>query len=73
MSRPRNDIKIRIEQQELRIEEIQENLKEAQDLYNALIQEREDMANKEILFEAFKAGNRDLQEIIDYINSGHKG
>ena len=60
------DIGIRIERQEKKIIKLKQELEEAQDQYEKLLQEKVE-ADKEKLFEAFKRSRRSLDEIVDFM------
>ena len=66
MARKALDIRIRIERQEKKILKLKQELEEAQDEYEKLLQEKAE-ADREKLFEAYKKSRRSLDEIIDFI------
>lgn len=66
MARKALDIGIRIERQEKKIIKLKQELEEAQDQYEKLLQEKVE-ADKEKLFEAFKRSRRSLDEIVDFM------
>lgn len=66
MARKALDVRIRIERQEKKILKLKQELEEAQDEYEKLLQEKAE-ADREKLFEAYKKSRRSLDEIIDFI------
>ena len=66
MARKALDIRIRIERQEKKILKLKQELEEAQDQYEKLLQEKAE-ADKEKLFEAYKKSRRSLDEIVDFM------
>ena len=66
MARKAVDIRIRIERQEKKILKLRQELEEAQDQYEKLLQEKAE-ADKEKLFEAYKKSRRSLDEIVDFM------
>ena len=66
MARKALDIRIRIERQEKKILKLKQELEEAQDEYEKLLQEKAE-ADREKLFEAYKKSRRSLDEIIDFM------
>ena len=66
MSRKALDIRIRIERQEKKILKLRQELEEAQDQYEKLLQEKAE-TDKEKLFEAYKKSRRSLDEIVDFM------
>lgn len=66
MARKALDVRIRIERQEKKILKLKQELEEAQDEYEKLLQEKAE-ADKEKLFEAYKKSRRSLDEIIDFM------
>ena len=66
MARKALDIRIRIERQEKKILKLKQELEEAQDEYEKLLQEKAE-ADREKLFEAYKKSRRSLYEIIDFM------
>ena len=66
MARKALDVRIRIERQEKRILKLKQELEEAQDEYEKLLQEKAE-ADREKLFEAYKKSRRSLDEIIDFM------
>ena len=66
MARKALDIRIRIERQEKKILKLRQELEEAQDQYEKLLQEKAE-TDKEKLFEAYKKSMRSLDEIVDFM------
>ena len=66
MARKALDIRIRIERQEKKILKLRQELEEAQDQYEKLLQEKAE-TDKEKLFEAYKKSRRSLDEIVDFM------
>ena len=66
MARKALDVRIRIERQEKKILKLKQELEEAQDEYEKLLQEKAE-ADKEKLFEAYKKSRRSLDEIVDFM------
>ena len=66
MARKALDIRIRIERQKKKILKLKQELEEAQDEYEKLLQEKAE-ADKEKLFEAYKKSRRSLDEIVDFM------
>ena len=66
MARKTLDVRIRIERQEKKILKLKQELEEAQDEYEKLLQEKAE-ADREKLFEAYKKSRRSLDEIIDFM------
>jgi ElaB/YqjD/DUF883 family membrane-anchored ribosome-binding protein len=66
MARKALDIGIRLERQEKKILKLRQELEEAQDLYEKLLEEKAE-ADKEKLFEAYKKSKRSLDEIVDFM------
>ena len=66
MARKALDIRIRIERQEKKILKLRQELEEAQDQYEKLLQEKAE-TDKERLFEAYKKSRRSLDEIVDFM------
>ena len=66
MARKALDIGIRLERQEKKILKLRQELEEAQDLYEKLLDEKAE-ADKEKLFEAYKKSKRGLDEIVDFM------
>ena len=66
MARKALDVRIRIERQEKMILKLKQELEEAQDEYEKLLQEKAE-ADREKLFEAYKKSRRSLDEIIDFM------
>ena len=66
MARKALDIRIRIERQEKKILKLKQELEEAQDEYEKLLQEKAE-ADREKLFEAYKKSRRSLDEIVDFM------
>ena len=64
MARKALDIGIRLERQEKKILKLRQELEEAQDLYEKLLEEKAE-ADREKLFEAYKKSKRSLDEIVD--------
>ena len=64
MARKALDIGIRLERQEKKILKLRQELEEAQDLYEKLLEEKAE-ADKEKLFEAYKKSKRSLDEIVE--------
>ena len=66
MARNALDIGIRLERQEKKILKLRQELEEAQDLYEKLLEEKAE-ADREKLFEAYKKSKRSLDEIVDFM------
>ena len=66
MARKALDIGIKLERQEKKILKLRQELEEAQDLYEKLLEEKAE-ADKEKLFEAYKKSKRSLDEIVDFM------
>ena len=66
MARKVLDIGIRLERQEKKILKLRQELEEAQDLYEKLLEEKAE-ADREKLFEAYKKSKRSLDEIVDFM------
>ena len=66
MARKALDVRIRIERQEKKILKLKQELEEAQDEYEKLLQEKAE-ADREKRFEAYKKSRRSLDEIIDFM------
>ena len=66
MARKALDVRIRIERQEKKILKLKQELEEAQDEYEKLLQEKAE-ADREKLFEAYKKSRWSLDEIIDFM------
>ena len=66
MARKALDIRIRIERQEKKILKLRQELEEAQDLYEKLLEEKAE-ADRKKLFEAYKKSKRSLDEIVDFM------
>ena len=66
MARKALDIGIRLERQEKKILKLRQELEEAQDLYEKLLEEKAE-ADREKLFEAYKKSKRSLAEIVDFM------
>ena len=66
MARKALDIGIRLERQEKKILKLRQELEEAQDRYEKLLDEKAE-ADKEKLFEAYKKSKRSLDEIVDFM------
>ena len=66
MARKALDIGIRLERQEKKILKLRQELEEAQDLYEKLLEEKAE-AEREKLFEAYKKSKRSLDEIVDFM------
>ena len=66
MARKALDVRIRIERQEKKILKLKQELEEAQDEYEKLLQEKAE-ADREKLFEAYKKSRRSLDEIVDFM------
>ena len=66
MARKALDIGIRLERQEKKIRKLRQELEEAQDLYEKLLEEKAE-ADREKLFEAYKKSKRSLDEIVDFM------
>ena len=66
MARKALDVRIRIERQEKKILKLKQELEEAQDEYEKLLQEKAE-ADREKLFEAYQKSRRSLDEIIDFM------
>ena len=64
MARKALDIGIRLERQEKKILKLRQELEEAQDLYEKLLEEKAE-ADREKLFEAYKKSKRSLDEICE--------
>ena len=66
MARKPLNIKTRIERQEKKIIKQREQLEEAQDQYEMLLQEQKE-EDKKKLFTAYQKSKRSLDEIIDFM------
>ena len=66
MARKALDVGIRLERQEKKILKLRQELEEAQDLYEKLLEEKAE-ADREKLFEAYKKSKRSLDEIVDFM------
>ena len=66
MARKALDIGIRLERQEKKILKLRQELEEAQDLYEKLLEEKAE-ADREKLFEAYKKSKRSLDEVVDFM------
>ena len=66
MARKALDIGIRLERQEKKILKLRQELEEAQDLYEKLLEEKAE-ADREKLFEAYKKRKRSVDEIVDFM------
>ncbi len=66
MARKALDIGIRLERQEKKILKLRQELEEAQDLYEKLLEEKAE-ADRKKLFEAYKKSKRSLDEIVDFM------
>lgn len=66
MARKPLDIKIRLERQEKKILQLTQELEEAKDLYDQLIEEQKE-EDKKKLFEAYQKSKRSLDEVIDFM------
>ena len=66
MARKALDIGIRLERQERKILKLRQELEEAQDLYEKLLEEKAE-ADRKKLFEAYKKSKRSLDEIVDFM------
>ena len=66
MARKALDIGIRLERQEKKILKLRQELEEAQDLYEKLLEEKAE-ADREKLFKAYKKSKRSLDEIVDFM------
>ena len=66
MARKALDIGIRLERQEKKILKLRQELEEAQDLYEKLLEEKAE-ADREKLFEAYKKSKRSLDENVDFM------
>lgn len=66
MARKALDLGIRLERQEKKILKLRQELEEAQDLYEKLLEEKAE-ADREKLFEAYKKSKRSLDEIVDFM------
>ena len=66
MARKALDIGIRLERQEKKILKLRQELEEAQDLYEKLLEEKAE-ADREKLVEAYKKSKRSLDEIVDFM------
>ena len=66
MVRKALDIGIRLERQEKKILKLRQELEEAQDLYEKLLEEKAE-ADRKKLFEAYKKSKRSLDEIVDFM------
>lgn len=67
MARGVPDIDKRIERQEKKILELTQQLEEAKDQYEVLLQEKKE-ADQKKLFEAYKKSKRSLKEVIEFMN-----
>ena len=61
------DIDVRIARQEKKIIKLRDQLEEAQNVYDELMEEKKE-ADKEKLAEAFFKSKRTLDEVIDFLN-----
>ena len=66
MARKALDINIRIERQEKKILQLADQLEEAKDQYDKLIQEKKKEDEKKLL-EAYRKSKRSLDEVIDFL------
>lgn len=66
MARRQIDIKVRLERQEKKILKLTEELEEAKDVYEKLLEEQKE-EDKKKLFEAYKKSRRSLDEVIDFM------
>lgn len=66
MARKALDIGIRLERQEKKILKLRQELEEAQDLYEKLLEEKAE-ADRKKLFEAYKKSKRSLDEIVGFM------
>ena len=66
MARKALDIGIRLERQEKKILKLRQELEEAQDLYEKLLEEKAEADRKKLL-EAYKKSKRSLDEIVDFM------
>lgn len=66
MARKALDINIRIERQEKKILHLADQLEEAKDQYDKLIQEKKKEDEKKLL-EAYRKSKRSLDEVIDFL------
>ena len=66
MARKALDINIRIERQEKKILQLADQLEEAKDQYDKLIQEKKKEDEKKLL-EAYRKSKRSLDEVINFL------
>lgn len=66
MARKALDINIRIERQEKKILHLADQLEDAKDQYDKLIQEKKKEDEKKLL-EAYRKSKRSLDEVIDFL------
>ncbi len=66
MARKPMDIKVRLERQEKKILKLSEELEEAKDVYEKLLEEQKEEDQKK-LFEAYKKSKRSLEEVLEYM------
>lgn len=66
MARKALDINIRIERQEKKILHLADQLEEAKDQYDKLIQEKKKEDEKKLL-EAYRKSKRSLDEVLDFL------
>lgn len=66
MSRKPLDIKIRVERQEKKILRLTQEIEEAKDEYQKLLEEQKE-EDKKKLFEAYKKSRRSLDEVLDFM------
>ena len=66
MARKALDINIRIERQEKKIMQLSQQLEEAKDQYDKLIQEKKKEDETKLL-EAYRKSKRSLDEVVDFL------
>ena len=66
MARKKTDVRIRLDRQEKKILHLTKELEKAQEEYEELIKERDEL-DKEELFQAFRNSKRTYEEVMDFI------
>lgn len=66
MARKKADVRIRIDRQEKKIIRLAKELEKAQEEYEELVRERDEL-EKEELFRAFRNGKRTYDEVMNFI------
>lgn len=66
MARGKLDINTRIDRQEKKILQLTEQLEEAKEQYEMLIQEKKEV-DKQKLFEGYQKSKRSLEEVLDFM------